>query len=52
MEKDALAEELVNARSRKTLDSLTRDEAVVSPTSAGKVCVCVHVHVHVCRGCG
>ena len=37
MEKEALAEELVHVRSHKSLQSLTREEAVKSPT-AGKVC--------------
>ena len=36
MEKEALVEELAGVKSRKTLDSLARDEAVQSPTS-GKV---------------
>ena len=39
MEKEALVEELVHVRSHKSLQSLTREEAVKSPT-AGKVCQC------------
>ena len=47
MEKEALAEELVNLKSRKTLEAVSRDEAVMSPTSMSKVCVhtCVCVYV-------
>ena len=41
MEKEALAEELVNVKSRKTLDTLNRDEAVMSPTT-GKVCTVLY----------
>ena len=44
MEKEALVEELAGVKSKKTLESLGRDEAVQSPTS-GKVCVYIN---HLC----
>jgi hypothetical protein len=47
MEKEALVEELAGVRSKKTLESLGRDEAVQSPTS-GKVCLYInHLHIHI-----
>ena len=41
MEREALAEELVNVKSRKTLEAVSGEEGTQSPTPSGKVSVCL-----------